>query len=37
MRLAAESYLKAFAGLPGLGRKAQFDLIEIELRHTENI
>ena len=37
MRTAAESYMKAFAGMPGLGKNMQFDLIEIELRHTENI
>jgi len=37
MRLAAESYLKAVSGMPGLGRRFQFDLIEIELKHTENI
>lgn len=37
MRLAAECYLKSAAGMPGLGRKMQFDLIEIELRHMENI
>ena len=37
MRLAAEHYMKAAAGMPGLGRKMQFDVIEIELRHTENI
>ena len=37
MRLAAESYLKAVAGMPGLGRKMQFDIIEIELNHLENI
>lgn len=37
MRLAAESYMKATAGMPGLGNKIQFDLIEIELKHTENI
>ena len=37
MRLAAECYMKAFEGMPGLGKKMQFDLIEVELRHTENI
>ena len=37
MRLAAESYMKSVAGMPGLGKKMQFDLIEIELKHTENI
>lgn len=37
MRIAAESYMNAVAGMPGLGRRMQFDLIEIELKHTENI
>ncbi len=37
MRLAAESYMKAVAGMPGLGKKMQFDLIEIELKYVENI
>lgn len=37
MRLAAETYMKAVAGMPGLGKHVQFDLIEIELKHLENI
>ena len=37
MRLAAESYMKSVAGMPGLGNRMQFDLIEIELKHTENV
>ena len=37
MRTAAESYMKAVAGMPGLGKLMQFDLVEIELRYLENI
>ena len=37
MTMAAECYMKAFAGMPGLGKKMQCDLIEIELKYTENI
>ncbi len=37
MKSAAESYMKAVTGMPGLGRKVQFDLIEIRLNHLENI
>lgn len=37
LRLAAECYMRTYAGMPGLGKKMQCDLIEIELRYTENI
>ena len=37
MRKAAESYMKAVEGMPGLGKYMQFDLIEIELHHLKNI
>lgn len=37
MKLAAEHYMKFAAGMPGLGRDMQFDLVEIQIRHTENI
>lgn len=37
MRQVAESYMKAMAGMPGLGKKMQFDVIEIEVRQIENI
>ncbi len=37
MKMAAESYMKTMAGMPGLGKRVQFDVIEIELRQIENI
>lgn len=37
MRSAAESYMKAFSGMPGLGKKMQFDVIEVNIKHIENI
>ena len=37
MRIAAESYMKAKAGMPGLAKNMQLDVIEICITHTENI
>lgn len=37
IRLVAEVYMKWAAEMPGLGKKMQVDLIEVELRHSENI
>lgn len=37
MKAAAASYMKSVAGMPGLGRDIQFDVIEIQINHLENI
>ena len=37
MRAAAVSYMKSVEGMPGLAEKMQFDLLEIQLKHTENV
>jgi putative endonuclease len=37
IRLAAECYMKSVAGMPGLGKSMQMDLIEVQLKYTENI
>lgn len=37
MKAAAASYMKAAAGMPGLGRQIQFDVVEVQIQHTENV
>lgn len=37
MRAAAAGYMKAAAGMPGLGRKMQIDVIEVRIDYIENV
>lgn len=37
MKAAAVSYMKSVAGMPGLGKQMQFDVVEIQIRHMENV
>jgi len=37
MRAAAASYMKSAAGMPGLGRQMQIDVVEVQIRYTENV
>lgn len=37
MRRTAETYMKNFRGMPGLAKNIQLDLIEISIRHLEDI
>ena len=37
MRLAAAEFLKRIKGMPGSGRIPQFDVIEIQIDHIENV
>lgn len=37
MKAAAVSYMKSATGMPGLGRQMQFDVVEVQIRHMENV
>lgn len=37
MRAAASAYMKSAVGMPGLGRRMQIDVIEVQIAHTENV
>lgn len=37
MRAAAAEFMKRIRGMPGSGRIPQFDVIEIQINHIENI